>query len=85
MKPPISLINEQECVDGMECFVEASRSLNDEFGNAINSDVSLITGSYLIILFYAVINLSARPLLRSRILLSLGAIFVSFYLTSRSL
>ena len=61
----------------MECFVEAARSLSDEFGNAISGDISLISGSYLIILVYTVINLSGRPLLKSRILLSLGAILVT--------
>lgn len=67
----------QECVDEMECFVEAARSLNDEFSEAISGDISLITGSYLLIMVYATINLSGRPLLRSRILLSLGALLVS--------
>lgn len=67
----------QECVEGMECFVEAARSLSDEFGEAIEGDISLITGSYLIIFVYAIINLSGKPPLRSRILLSYGAIMVS--------
>lgn len=67
----------QECVDGLECFVEATRSLGDEFGSAINGDITLITGSYLIILAYTIFNLSSTPFLKSRIILSLGAILVS--------
>eukprot|EP00904_Undaria_pinnatifida_P001827 jgi/Undpi1/11645/HiC_scaffold_36.g13940.m1 len=62
------------CVDSMTCYVEATRSLSDEFGDAVQGDISLISGSYLIILVYTIINLSGRPLLKSRILLSLGAI-----------
>lgn len=68
------IIVTQECVDEMDCFVEAARSLNDEFSEAISGDISLISGSYLLIMVYATINLSGRPLLRSRILLSLGAL-----------
>lgn len=68
---------QQDCVDGLECFVEAERSLGDEFGEAISGDITLITGSYLIIMVYTIINLSGRPLLRSRIMLSLGAVLVS--------
>ncbi|CAM9133803.1 unnamed protein product, partial [Hapterophycus canaliculatus] len=64
----------QECVDGLECFVEATRSLSDEFGSAISGDITLITGSYMIILAYTVFNLSSSPFLKSRIILSLGAI-----------
>lgn len=60
----------------MECFVEAARSLDDEFSDAINGDITLISGSYMIILAYAIFNLSGRPLLKSRIVLSLGAILV---------
>lgn len=67
---------QQDCVDGLECFVEAERSLSDEFGEAISGDITLITGSYLIIMVYTIINLSGRPLLRSRIMLSLGAVLV---------
>lgn len=70
-------VSHQECADGLDCFVEATRSLSDEFGNAISGDISLISASYMIILAYTVINLSGRPLLKSRILLSLGAILVS--------
>ena len=68
--------NRQACVDSMTCYVEATRSLSDEFGDAVQGDISLISGSYLIILVYTIINLSGRPLLKSRILLSLGAIMV---------
>eukprot|EP00752_Nemacystus_decipiens_P003771 g3472.t1 len=64
----------QDCVEGLECFVEATRSLNDEFGSAISGDISLISGSYMIILAYTIFNLSSTPLLKSRIVLSLGAI-----------
>ncbi|CAM9184613.1 unnamed protein product, partial [Scytosiphon promiscuus] len=64
----------QECVDGLECFVEATRSLSDEFGSAISGDISLISGSYMIILAYTIFNLSSTPFLKSRIILSLGAI-----------
>eukprot|EP00752_Nemacystus_decipiens_P002680 g2506.t1 len=64
----------QDCVEGLECFVEATRSLSDEFGEAISGDIALITGSYLIIFAYAIINLSSTPLLKSRIVLSLGAL-----------
>eukprot|EP00903_Cladosiphon_okamuranus_P007237 g7024.t1 len=64
----------QDCVEGLECFVEASRSLADEFGEAISGDIALITGSYLIILAYTTFNLSSTPFLKSRIILSLGAL-----------
>lgn len=67
----------QECVEGLECFVEAERSLSDEFGSAISGDISLISGSYMIILAYTIFNLSSTPFLKSRIILSLGAIVVS--------
>ena len=63
-------------MEGLECFVEATRSLNDEFGSAISGDISLISGSYMIILAYTIFNLSSTPLLKSRIVLSLGAIVV---------
>ncbi|CAN0416859.1 unnamed protein product, partial [Discosporangium mesarthrocarpum] len=63
-------------VEGLECFVEAERSLPDEFGGAISGDVTLILGSYLIIVVYTIINLSGKPFLRSRILVSLGAVVV---------
>lgn len=66
----------QECIEGLECYVEATRSLNDEFGGAISGDISLISGSYMIIMAYTVFNLSSTPFLKSRILLSLGAILV---------
>lgn len=75
----------QECKEGLLCFVEAARSFSDEFGNAISSDISLITGSYMIILAYTIFNLSGRPLLKSRILLSLGAILVSSILVRCSI
>ncbi|CAM9219494.1 unnamed protein product [Ectocarpus sp. 6 AP-2014] len=64
----------QDCTDGLECYVEATRSLSDEFGGAISGDISLISGSYMIIMAYTVFNLSSTPFLKSRILLSLGAI-----------
>eukprot|EP00903_Cladosiphon_okamuranus_P017671 g16272.t1 len=64
----------QDCVEGLECFVEATRSLDDEFGSAISGDISLISGSYMIILAYTIFNLSSTPFLKSRIILSLGAI-----------
>lgn len=70
----------QDCVEGMECFVEATRSLNDEFGSAISGDISLISGSYMIILAYTIFNLSSTPFLKSRIILSLGAIVVRAFL-----
>ncbi|CAN0430571.1 unnamed protein product, partial [Scytosiphon promiscuus] len=55
----------------------ATRSLSDEFGSAISGDISLISGSYMIILAYTIFNLSSTPFLKSRIILSLGAILVS--------
>ncbi|CAN0219603.1 unnamed protein product [Pylaiella littoralis] len=64
----------QECGEGFECFVEAERSFSDEFGGAISGDISLISGSYMIILAYTIFNLSSTPFLKSRIILSLGAL-----------
>jgi Niemann-Pick C1 protein len=63
-----------DCSPGFTCFVEATRSLDDEFGAIIASDLNLVAASYLIIIVFMTLVLSGRPCLNSRILLSLGAV-----------
>ncbi len=63
-----------DCEAGLDCYPEAFRSIYDEFQSAIENDLALIAMSYIAVAIFIILNLSGRPCIESRCLLSLAAI-----------